>query len=187
MSLFFRINNANSGYLTNSSLSRCQGIVAQARYLETLPCQPRRNRIVLTRIPTIVCGSDPSRHIEDRPAPHRSRSRTTPPLCQPCPRTTREAWRLPSPAIIHKGRPFGMSPSRGRARSNRSEKPMAINCPKCGAGFDVTLFQFGHGIRCDCGQWVELDRGHVIEEEPPADKPPPESSSGHSHPSGRLA
>jgi len=44
---------------------------------------------------------------------------------------------------------------------------MAITCPKCGAGFDVTLFQYGHGVRCDCGQWVELDRGHVIEENLP--------------------
>ena len=28
---------------------------------------------------------------------------------------------------------------------------MAITCPQCGAGFDVTLFQFGHRVRCDCG------------------------------------
>jgi putative protease len=28
---------------------------------------------------------------------------------------------------------------------------MAITCPRCGAGFDVTLFQFGHRVRCDCG------------------------------------
>jgi putative protease len=38
---------------------------------------------------------------------------------------------------------------------------MAITCPRCGAGFDVTLFQFGRGVRCDCGAWVELSRGHV--------------------------
>ena len=38
---------------------------------------------------------------------------------------------------------------------------MAITCPRCGAGFDVTLFQFGHRVQCDCGLWVELDRGHV--------------------------
>ncbi len=41
---------------------------------------------------------------------------------------------------------------------------MAITCPQCGADFDVTLFQFGHGVRCDCGAWVELDRGHVVSE-----------------------
>ena len=39
---------------------------------------------------------------------------------------------------------------------------MAITCPRCGAGFDVTLFQFGHAVRCDCGAWVELARGHVL-------------------------
>ncbi len=38
---------------------------------------------------------------------------------------------------------------------------MAITCPQCGAGFDVTLFQFGHRVLCDCGHWVEMDRGHV--------------------------
>jgi len=40
---------------------------------------------------------------------------------------------------------------------------MAINCPRCGANFDVTLFQFGRAVRCDCGAWVEMDRGHVLE------------------------
>ena len=39
---------------------------------------------------------------------------------------------------------------------------MAITCPRCGAGFDVTLFQFGHRVRCDCGAWVDLGRGHVL-------------------------
>ena len=39
---------------------------------------------------------------------------------------------------------------------------MAITCPCCGAGFDVTLFQFGHRVRCDCGQWVDLGGGHVL-------------------------
>ncbi len=39
---------------------------------------------------------------------------------------------------------------------------MAITCPNCGADFDVTLFQFGSGVRCDCGAWVELAEGHVL-------------------------
>ena len=39
---------------------------------------------------------------------------------------------------------------------------MAITCPRCGAGYDVTLFQFGHRVRCDCGEWVDLGRGHVL-------------------------
>ena len=38
---------------------------------------------------------------------------------------------------------------------------MAITCPHCRAGFDVTLFQFGHRVQCDCGQWVGLCSGHV--------------------------
>jgi translation initiation factor IF-2 len=41
---------------------------------------------------------------------------------------------------------------------------MAITCPRCGAGFDVTLFQFGHRVRCDCGAWVDLGRGHLLAE-----------------------
>jgi hypothetical protein len=45
---------------------------------------------------------------------------------------------------------------------------MAITCPKCGAQFDVTLFQFGHRVRCDCGAEIEypgtgLRSGHVAQ------------------------
>jgi putative protease len=39
---------------------------------------------------------------------------------------------------------------------------MAIACPLCGRGFDVTLFQFGHSIQCDCGMWLDLQRGHTV-------------------------
>jgi translation initiation factor IF-2 len=39
---------------------------------------------------------------------------------------------------------------------------MAITCPRCGAGFDVTLFQFGRRIRCECGAWVDMSRGHLV-------------------------
>ena len=39
---------------------------------------------------------------------------------------------------------------------------MAIMCPRCGAGYDVTLFQFGRAVRCDCGTWVDLRGGHVV-------------------------
>jgi Raf kinase inhibitor-like YbhB/YbcL family protein len=42
---------------------------------------------------------------------------------------------------------------------------MAIKCPHCGHEYDVSLFQFGRGIRCDCGTSVDLQRGH----EQPAD------------------
>ena len=42
---------------------------------------------------------------------------------------------------------------------------MAIQCPCCGRQYDVTLFQFGRPVRCDCGASVDLRRGHVVEEE----------------------
>ena len=38
---------------------------------------------------------------------------------------------------------------------------MAITCPRCGAGFDVTLFQFGHRVRCDCGAVLEYPGGDL--------------------------
>ena len=38
---------------------------------------------------------------------------------------------------------------------------MAITCPKCGKEFDVTLFQFGNTVRCDCGDCVDISVGHV--------------------------
>ena len=44
---------------------------------------------------------------------------------------------------------------------------MAITCPHCGRDYDVTLFPFGRGIRCDCGSWVDLQRGHQQASEPP--------------------
>jgi Raf kinase inhibitor-like YbhB/YbcL family protein len=39
---------------------------------------------------------------------------------------------------------------------------MAITCPFCGTAYDITLFQFGRGIRCDCGTWVDVHRGHRL-------------------------
>lgn len=39
---------------------------------------------------------------------------------------------------------------------------MAITCPKCGKGYDVTLFQFGRRLRCDCGAWIDLSVGHQL-------------------------
>ena len=40
---------------------------------------------------------------------------------------------------------------------------MAIVCPRCKTAYDVTLFQFGRWIRCDCGARVDLERGHTLE------------------------
>jgi hypothetical protein len=43
---------------------------------------------------------------------------------------------------------------------------MAITCPSCGHEYDATLFEFGRGVRCDCGAWVEMERGHVVRVRP---------------------
>ena len=32
---------------------------------------------------------------------------------------------------------------------------MAIQCPKCGRQYDVTLFQFGNKVLCDCGELID--------------------------------
>ncbi len=44
---------------------------------------------------------------------------------------------------------------------------MAITCPRCGAEFDATLFQFGHRVQCRCGLEIEYPGtdqgdGHVL-------------------------
>jgi len=39
---------------------------------------------------------------------------------------------------------------------------MAIVCPQCETVYDVALFHFGRWIRCDCGERVDLDRGHRL-------------------------
>ncbi len=39
---------------------------------------------------------------------------------------------------------------------------MAVQCPRCGVEYDVTLFQFGRVVRCDCGAVVDLRGGHVL-------------------------
>jgi len=36
---------------------------------------------------------------------------------------------------------------------------MAIICPRCGREYDITLFQFGRTITCDCGNVI--DESHV--------------------------
>jgi len=32
---------------------------------------------------------------------------------------------------------------------------MAIVCPNCSREFDITLFQFGKAVRCDCGRLID--------------------------------
>jgi hypothetical protein len=44
---------------------------------------------------------------------------------------------------------------------------MAILCPKCGHQYDVTLFEFGNVVKCDCGAriYIDLQKGVVLKEE----------------------
>jgi len=42
---------------------------------------------------------------------------------------------------------------------------MAIQCPACGREYDVTLFQFGKLVRCECGRDIELSHRLEIEEQ----------------------
>ncbi len=35
---------------------------------------------------------------------------------------------------------------------------MAIICPKCKRQYDITLFQFGRTIKCDCGYVINLNK-----------------------------
>ena len=53
---------------------------------------------------------------------------------------------------------------------------MAITCPRCGAEFDATLFEFEHQVRCACGTEIrypgsDLRSGHVAENRTPQRKP----------------
>lgn len=41
---------------------------------------------------------------------------------------------------------------------------MAIRCPKCGREYDVTLFQFGRKVKCDCGSELDLAAIETLEE-----------------------
>lgn len=40
---------------------------------------------------------------------------------------------------------------------------MAIICPKCNRQYDITLFQFGRGIECDCGCVINPNERAAIE------------------------
>ena len=54
---------------------------------------------------------------------------------------------------------------------------MAITCPRCGADFDATLFQFSHRVRCGCGAEVSypgvgLRDGHIATDVVPPPRRP---------------
>ncbi len=38
---------------------------------------------------------------------------------------------------------------------------MAVQCPRCGRQYDVTLFEFQRSVDCECGRALDLAEGHV--------------------------
>lgn len=38
---------------------------------------------------------------------------------------------------------------------------MGLACPECGRNYDVTLFEFGRKVKCECGSLVTLESGHI--------------------------
>jgi len=49
---------------------------------------------------------------------------------------------------------------------------VALQCPRCRRQYDVTLFEFGHTVRCACGATVDLQKGHIAELTPVAEPTP---------------
>lgn len=39
---------------------------------------------------------------------------------------------------------------------------MAIPCPRCGRQYDVTLFQFGRTVTCECGEVVDASHSMLL-------------------------
>jgi DNA-directed RNA polymerase subunit RPC12/RpoP len=39
---------------------------------------------------------------------------------------------------------------------------MALVCPDCGRQYDVTLFEYGRRVVCECGRIITLRDGHTI-------------------------
>jgi hypothetical protein len=39
---------------------------------------------------------------------------------------------------------------------------MAISCPECGRQYDITLFQFGSAVACDCGAALRLEGDRLL-------------------------
>ncbi|MHC4662962.1 MAG: hypothetical protein ACYS8W_14875 [Planctomycetota bacterium] len=44
---------------------------------------------------------------------------------------------------------------------------MAVQCARCGAQYDITLFQFGRKIRCRCGNELDARKPHGATSKPP--------------------
>lgn len=41
---------------------------------------------------------------------------------------------------------------------------MAIRCPKCKREYDVTLFEFGRSVSCECGQKLGLEHEEILDQ-----------------------
>lgn len=59
---------------------------------------------------------------------------------------------------------------------------MAITCPRCGAEFDATLFEFGNSVCCDCGTEIEYPgdnrrAGHVVAHKTPRPAKPTKAAA----------
>ena len=50
---------------------------------------------------------------------------------------------------------------------------MAIRCPKCHRQYDITLFQFGKKVVCECGEELDAQKGHEEPTEPKRKKDKP--------------
>ncbi|MCM8778838.1 MAG: hypothetical protein NC898_04895 [Candidatus Omnitrophica bacterium] len=43
---------------------------------------------------------------------------------------------------------------------------MAVVCKICGREYDITLFEFGRRVRCDCGNLIDLNfKSKTLEKE----------------------
>jgi len=40
---------------------------------------------------------------------------------------------------------------------------MAVQCPYCGKGYDITLFEFGRDVRCVCGKTVAFRHEQIMD------------------------
>jgi hypothetical protein len=49
----------------------------------------------------------------------------------------------------------------------RRSKLMAVQCPRCGAQYDITLFQFGRKVLCRCGTELDALAPHRAKDKPP--------------------
>ncbi len=166
MSLFFRINNTNPGYLTNSSLSRSRRRRASVSRVCRFPHFARFWPKVVT------CCFGGGYGVDNEPAsagrgssPSWGRLASAGYVTGHSVNVVRSLSESERSHYIHRGLSWLGTRKVTLCSSSAYEAAMAINCPNCGAGYDVTLFQFGRSVQCACGQWVELSRGHVLQDD----------------------